>query len=379
MKKILKWSFISLGSLILLLGLIVLFSFLNSGQLGRYVIYGNADIDDYKIFPSRSIDNSASAFTFYRAAEEKAPDSLKVSGKKVSFDKFLELRESVAFLAIRNDTILYERYFSGYEETSIIPSFSMAKAITSILIGCAIDDGLIGSVEEPMVKYIPELNRDGFEKIKIKHLLQMTSGIAFEESYSNPFGDAASIYYGNDLRDVMEDLKIERPAGEAFHYMSGNTQLLGLILENVLKGKTITDYLEERIWQPLGMEYEASWSVDRKKDGLEKTFCCLNARTRDFAKIGRLYLNKGNWNGKQIISEDWVNTSTKVDSLEGSDPGYQYQWWLPSQNGDYMAEGLYGQYIYINPAENLIIVRLGKEEARVYWPNVFKIYADAGL
>ena len=138
-----------------------------------------------------------------------------------------------------------------------------------------------------------------------------------------------------------------------------------------LKNKTVTQYLQEKLWTPLGMEYDASWSIDRKKNGIEKTFCCLNARARDFAKIGRLYKNKGNWNGKQIVSQKWVEESTKPDTSNGSVSYYKYQWWLPTPNEDYMAKGILGQFVYVNPSKDLIIVRLGKNKGKADWQTIF--------
>jgi CubicO group peptidase (beta-lactamase class C family) len=247
----------------------------------------------------------------------------------------------------------------------------MAKSITSILIGCAIDDGLIQSVDEPLIKYIPELEKNGFGKVTINHVLQMTSGLDFSESYINPFGEAASFYYGCNLKHEVSKLKLKAEPGKQFEYVSGNTQLLGLILERALKGKTITQYFQEKLWTPLEMEYDGSWSLDREEEGIEKTFCCINARARDFAKIGRLYLNKGKWNGKQIVSEKWVKESTTIDMTNGGVDYYKYQWWLPTATGDFMAEGILGQYIYVNPSQNLIIVRMGKNNGSVNWQDFF--------
>ncbi|MFN6082646.1 MAG: serine hydrolase domain-containing protein, partial [Bacteroidota bacterium] len=230
---------------------------------------------------------------------------------------------------------------------------------------------------EPITIYIPELRKSGFDKVSIKHLLQMTSGIAFNESYINPFGDAASFYYGLNLRKLINQMKIKKQPGKEFDYVSGNTQLLGLVLERALQDKTVTSYLQEKIWLPLGMEFDASWSIDRKVQGIEKTFCCLNARARDYAKIGRLYKNNGNWNGKQIVSETWVKESTKLDTTDGSASYYQHQWWLPNPGNDFMAEGILGQYIYVNPAKDLVIVRLGKDEGEADWWNLFTSLAAA--
>lgn len=351
---------------------LVLLSF-SSCQVGRFVIYNFADIKDHKKFPSRALVSNQEKFAFHSTENGKYPKFLKVGNKEdsVSIEWLLENNNTVAFLIIKNDTIQYEKYFNGYDQESIVPSFSMAKSFTSILIGCAIDDGFIKSIDEPITNYIPELKKNGFEKVSIKHLLQMTSGIKFNESYFNPFGDAASFYYGTNLRKQIGKMKLETEPGIAFNYVSGNTQLLGLVLERAIKTKSVTTYFQEKIWTPLEMEYDASWSIDRKKNGIEKTFCCVNARARDFAKIGRLYLNKGNWNGKQIVSESWVEESTKVDVTQGSYTGYQYQWWLPTTTGEFMAEGILGQYVYVNPSQNLVIVRLGKNNGRVEWSDFF--------
>lgn len=362
-----------LRSIFLLCCFSILFS---SCKVGRFVYYNFAGITDHKIFPSRKIEkDSLATFTFKDSKTDKAPDSITVGIKgkssRMSFDKYLKDNETVAFLIIRNDSIISEKYFADYDASSIVASFSMAKSVNSILIGCAIDEGLIKSVEEPITNYLPELKKNGFEKVTIKHLLQMTSGIDFKESYSNPFGEAASFYYGRNLKKDVSKLKLEKEPGTKFAYSSGDSQILGMVLESALKGKSISEYLEEKIWKPLGMEYDASWSLDRK-DGLEKIFCCLNARARDFAKIGRLYLNKGKWNGKQIVSEKWVEQSTKAEKTAGSASYYQYQWWLPSEKGDFMANGILGQYIYVNPSKNMIIVRLGKSDGKTSdWETLF--------
>lgn len=350
---------------------------ITSCQVGRFVFYNFADINDYKKFKSRPLHSDTLKYHFILAEHWKIPTTINDNKlNEVPFEQYLEDNKTVAFLIIKNDTIQYEKYFKGYDKERIVPSFSMAKSITSILIGCAIDEGLIKSVDESITAYIPELKKKGFEKISIKHLLQMTSGIKFNESYINPFGDAASFYYGINLRKLIAKMKIKSEPGKTFEYVSGNTQLLGLVLERSLKGKTVTQYLQEKLWTPLGMEYDASWSIDRNKNGLEKTFCCINARARDFAKIGRLYLNKGSWNGKQIVSQKWVETSTKAEIKDGSAPFYQYQWWLPSANGDFMAEGHLGQFIYVNPSNKLIIVRLGKSESNVNWGKTFTSLAN---
>lgn len=350
-------------------------SLLSSCQVGRYVWFNYANITDHKIFPSRTIHKNTVPFTFHQSKNGNFPKKLIAKNKldhneEIDFDNYLKESNTVAFLIIQNDTLIYENYFNGYEQSSVSSSFSMAKSVVSILIGIAIDDGLIKSVNEPISNYIPELQENGFDKVTIEHLLQMTSGLDFNESYISPFSEASSYYYGTNLRKAILKLKLKRAPEQEFEYTSGSPQILGLLLERVIKGKTVTQYLEEKLWIPLGMEYDASWSLDRKKNGLEKTYCCINARARDFAKIGRLYLNNGNWNGKQIVSKEWVSKSTKIEDLNGSAPYYQYQWWIPNKNS-FMAEGHLGQFIYVNPSKKLVIVRLGENHGGVEWWSIF--------
>lgn len=360
----------------LLLLVSILFS---SCHVGRFFIYNFSGISDYKKFPYREVRNDSVSFSFYESPEELRPASVTVDEKKIPFDQYLEDNKSVAFLIIRHDSILYESYFRDYDEQSIVPSFSMAKSVISLLVGCAIDDGYIQSEEEPVTSYVPELKPQGFDKVQIRHLLQMTSGLDYSESYYSPFSNAAKDYYGRQLRHDLLEMELEREPGQEFEYTSGTTQLLALVLERSLpEGQSISGYLEERIWKPLGMEYPATWSIDRKGEkGMEKAFCCLNARARDFAKIGRLYLNQGNWNGKQIVSENWVRKSTALSTKDGSVAYYQYQWWMPTPGEDFMANGHLGQYIYVHPENDLIIVRLGKNYGKVSWWNLFPKLAAA--
>lgn len=343
---------------------------LSSCKMGRFVYYNFANITDHKIFPYRTATNDSVKFTFTTPDKPKAPRTLTFGDKEYDFDEYLKKNKTVAFLVIKNDTLLCEKYYRGYNEASVVASFSMAKSVTSILIGCAIDDGLIRSVEEPVIKYVPELKGRGMDEMSIKNLLQMTSGMKYNESYTNPFGDAATYYYGTNLRKQLYKRELEKKPGTEFSYSSGDTQMLGLVLERALKGKKITEYLQERLWKPLGMEYDATWSLDRKKEGLEKTFCCINARARDFAKLGRLYLNKGKWNDKQIVSKEWVEVSTTADTMDGGAPYYKYQWWL-EKGGNYTATGILGQFVYVCPSKNIIIVRLGEADGTANWESIF--------
>jgi len=343
---------------------------LSSCKAGRFVYYNFANITDHKVFPNRTIKNDSTNIFYFKQNSGKDLDIKLKDGS--SFDDYLEKNRTVAFLIIHNDTLKYEKYFNDYSRESVVASFSMAKSFTSFLIGCAIEDQYINSVNDKVSSYIPELKENGFDEVTIENLLQMTSGLDFNESYTNPFGHAATFYYGRNLRKSTLKLDLKSEPNQYTEYVSGNTQLLGLILDRVLEDKTISQYLEEKLWTQVGMEYDASWSIDKKKNGLEKTFCCLNARAVDFAKFGRLYMNKGNYNGKQIISEAWVHNSTKIDTLKGSDFNYQYQWWIPNKKGDFIAEGILGQFVFVSPEEKLIIVRLGEKYGNVNWEGTFE-------
>ncbi len=346
------------------------------------IIWHNfSGIEDYRIFPKRNLPASSDKFLFAEniITQRIPPKYFNSDNNEIPFEDLLESNKTVAFLIIKNDTLIFEKYFNGYNDTSLSLSFSMAKSFLSILIGCAIDDGYIESEYQPVTDYVPELEKNGFGKVRLKHLLQMTSGMDYKES-DNPFGIHTHFYYGNDLEDKLMHLKLKNEPGEIFEYKSGDFQLLGLILSRAIKPLTITEYLHQRLWEPMGMEYDGLWNIDRNTNGLEKTFCCVAARARDYAKIGRLYLNKGNWNGNQLISQTWVERSNQVDTTEGSAWHYQYGWWLSTKEPSaFTAKGHLGQYIYINPRKQIVIVRLGKSNGNFdyeKWLELFKYLSD---
>lgn len=358
--------------------------YLDACKLGRFVYNNFSDITDYGIFPSRPLKKSEQPFHFPIATNPGIPEVKDIfpgmSWK--DWSQALEESNTVAFLIIRNDSICLEQYANEYEASSTIASFSMAKSFISVLIGMAIEDGWIQSEEDLVVRYIPELKDNGFEHVTIRHLLQMTSGLDFNESYYSPFSEAADFYYGTRLRQAILNLKLKSPPGIQFEYTSGNTQLLGLVLERALQDKTVTQYLQEKIWTPLQMEYDASWSIDRKEGGIEKTFCCINARARDFAKLGRLLVRHGQWNEQVIIPPAWMSKIEGTDTREAGSVTYQYQFWKGSLGMDYMARGHLGQFIYVHPELALVIVRLGKDQGDVVWQQVFEriavFYAQTG-
>ena len=349
---------------------------LGSCKIGRYFWYNFSDITDYKIFPSRPLTKSATPFRFIDGQNNAAYDNtVKITdhaGVVRPMKEFLEWSPTVAFLVIRNDSLIYESYLDKYDTSSVVASFSMAKSYVSAMIGIAIHEGKIKSENDSVVTYLTELrNKSGWNKVTIHHVLQMASGVKFSEGYSSPFSGAASFYYGRTLRKSIAKLKTEKDPMQGFDYKSVNTELLGLIIERAT-GKSLTEYMNEKIWIPLQMEYDASWSIDRKDNGLEKAFCCINARARDFAKFGRLYLNKGNWQGTQVVPSEWVELSTSPNTDKGAADYYNRQWWIGVTQGDFACVGHLGQYIYVLPKKNLIIVRLGTSRAKEEWIDVIR-------
>ena len=334
---------------------------LTSCMASRMTWYNYTDITNYKIFPSRALPASTTPFHFANAQRQPGQILGQVSLQKI--DSIARIDKSVAILIIRNDSLLFENYYLDYNAASQVSSFSMAKAYTSALIGIAIEDNYIKNINDRLITYVPELAHNrGFEKVTLRHLLMMTSAIKAKTSIGVL---DARLYYGRHLYNYLMRLKVEGEPGKEFVYSNVNTQLLGLVLERVT-GKTVTEYLNARIWKALGTEFDASWSIDKKKDGHEKTFCCINATARDYAKFGRLFLNRGNWNGTQLVPAAWVDEST--GSASESVSYYKYQWWI-TENG-YYASGLHGEYIYVSPAKGLVMIRLGKAETRS-WPRIF--------
>ncbi len=284
--------------------------------------------------------------------------------RSVDIDR-LESIETESFLIIKHDSLYFEKYWeehADHTKDSTTNSFSVAKSIVSILIGIAYEEGKIKSIDQPVGDYVKSYNKDGKEDITIRHLLTMSSGLNWDESAS-PFSDNTEAYYGWDLEELMDKQDVVSTPGKVFDYMSGNTQLLGFVLEKAT-GQTVSDYASEKLWGPLGCTSDALWNLD-ERNGHEKTFCCVYATTRDFARIGQLFINKGTWRGKRIVSESWVNQSITPADLKTEDgeknTKYGLSWWLTSfRNHEvYYARGIRGQYIICVPDYDIVIVRTG--------------------
>ena len=372
--------------------LVILTVFFSACTVGRFFKWNFANIDDYKRFKNAPVANDPSnLYTFATGTDSLIFPKLKVKDEEFIFEEGLEESKTVAFLVIRNDTLLYEKYFDKYTRETWVNSFSVAKSFVSTLVGIAINDGLIESIDDPIGKYVPELG-EAYGEVSLRHVLEMRSGVKYKEAYYSPFSDAAVDYYGTKIKKRYPKFELENEPDTYFQYRSINTQLLAEVVENVT-GKKVSEYLEEKIWKPLGMESPASWSIDNKKDSTMKAFCCLNATARDFAKFGLLFLNEGSWQGRQVVPKEWVKQATTYDRPKNNFI-YTYQWWTNRSydtlgtpgfdvkqmhdtvdyNGksyyrypdeDYMADGHLGQYIYVNPEQKMVIVRLGKKSGKI--------------
>ncbi len=274
---------------------------------------------------------------------------------------------SVAYLVIKNDQVLFEKYWGDHSETAISNSFSMAKSMVAILVGAALDEGLIGSIEDKACTYVPELcnGKPSNKDITIRDLLTMTSTIDFDESYGDPFGFMARTTYGSDVAaETFDGFQAQKEPGSEWQYLGGNTLLLGFIVENVTN-RTLSDYMSEKVWRKIGAENSAHWALD-SEGGREKSYCCFNATARDFAKLGKLMLQKGKFNGQQVINSKFMDemmTPLSAPSHSDGEPAdhYGYQIWLDKRGGKKVVNyrGMLGQYITVIPEEELIMVRLG--------------------
>lgn len=395
MKKIAKYFFIGLLSIA---GIALLYAYLAypAEYVNRLLRWGDAGVDDYLKFPERVLEPSDSPFEFsFKLDEDHVRTQFELASDIDDFDAFLTKNRTQAFIVIQNDAVLYEHYFNGASRDSIVTSFSTAKSFTSALIGIAISEGYIHSVNDPITDYLPELaDRDpAFADVTIRNLLMMSSGIKYVEF---PFvnGDDAKTYYFPNLRQLaLEDTHIVGIPGEKFHYNNYHPLLLGMIIERAT-GTTVANYLQEKIWKPIGMQYPGSWSLD--ENGFEKMESGINARAIDFAKFGRLFLRNGDWEGGQVIPAAWVAESTQSDTsvdyanyyydrfiFDNGQGYYKYMWWgiqRDEKNYDFMALGNHGQFIYISPHKNLIILRFGEaygEFGRAQgWVNLFYGFAS---
>ncbi len=330
--------------------------------LRRALIHLLPKIDQYPIFENRTIEAGAPQ------AWIQSEDYNKLSIPEKYLPVFDELG-TVAFVIIKDSSLLFEQYWEDYSPKSHSNSFSMAKSIVSLAIGCAIDDGFIKNVDQPVSDFYPEFQGYNGKVLTLRHLLTMSAGVDFDEAYSSPFSPTTKLYYGDDLEKIALGMKETEEPGVNFIYQSGVTQLLSLIVEKAT-GENISSYVSRKLWTPMNAEEDALWSLD-KKEGIEKAYCCFNSNARDFARFGQLILNKGSWNGRQLVSESYITEATTPDAsltfkeYNETNHCYGFQFWHLTYKGmeiPYM-RGILGQYVFAIPELNAVVVRLGHKRS----------------
>jgi CubicO group peptidase (beta-lactamase class C family) len=319
------------------------------------------------IYPVRVIRRSAKPQPFARGVDFTLPETFDLSGTALNTRGFLDEVETTGLLILKDGQTVFEEYWRGNDATTQSVSFSVVKSFVSALMGIAMEEGAIGSVEEPVTKYAPELAGSAYDGVRIKDVLQMSSGARWDETYSDPQSDinrfGRLLVSGTSLDAFAASCRPERKPGTYNRYNSTDTHVIGMVVRNAT-GRSLSDYLREKLWEPLGMEADAFWVVDNT--GAEFAGGGLNAVLRDYAKLGQLYLNGGDWHGRQVVPAEWVKASVTPDAPHVTPgvresallpSGYGYQWWVPNDSGVYSAIGIYGQYIYVDPNRRVVIAK----------------------
>jgi len=319
------------------------------------------------IYPVRVVRRASRAAPFAPGETIELPAAFEFHGQSLDTAQFLAEMETTGLLVLRDGRIVFERYWLGNDATTQAVSWSVSKSFVSALVGIAIDDGAIGSVEDACCRYAPTLKGGAYDGVRIKDVLQMSSGARWNEDYSDPNSDINR--WGRVLADggsadaFAAGCVREREPGTFNRYNSTDTHVLGMVVRGAT-GRSLAEYLREKLWEPLGAEADAFWIVD--STGAELAGGGLNAVLRDYAKLGALYLNGGTWNGRRILSESWAMASVTPDGphvTPGPRPsalfpwGYGYQWWVPDQSGAYTALGIYNQFVWVDPPTRTVIAK----------------------
>lgn len=378
--------------LFVLAGLIVFLFIPANYYVHRALMFQSPKIDHYRIFENREViagDPQPWNFATNFDTQDIPP----------RHQAYFEELGTVAFLVVQNGEVIFEQYWDDHSEESYVNSFSMAKTVISLLVGCAIDDGFIKSVEQPVSDFLPEWTSFEGKTLTIKDLLTMSGGVKWDESYNSLFSLTTDAYYGNDLWKLTKNEVLEEEPGVRFNYQSGVSQLLAFLLQKAV-GKSVSEYASEKLWTPIGAEQDALWSLDRK-DGMEKAYCCFNSNARDFARLGQLVLNKGAWGEQQVIDSSYINAmltpATWLSFTPKPTPDgqpyparpctfYGYQIWLAHHEDMTIPyfRGILGQYIFVIPEMNAVIVRLGHKRDKVYnidqnYTIDIDVWLDAGI
>ena len=371
LSKILKF----IGILILVLVVVALFNYEKINKLRKVISLFEKEniVENFlhmeDINETSTLTKSSSPTRLPVNISHQLPKSFQCNSQTIDVQNFIDRSMTTGLMIIHKDTIIFENYVNGLTPETTHISWSMAKSFVSGMIGIAVEEGKIKSIHDQITDYLPQFKGTGYEGVTIKDALEMSSGVGFNEDYAdfnsdiNRFGRYFAL--GQSFEKFALSLKNSRKPGTFNHYVSIDTQVLGMVLKNAT-GKTITEYMQEKIWTPMGMEDDAQWIID--EDGMEMVLGGLNATMRDFGKYGLLYLHEGNWLGNQIVPQNWVKQSIAMDGphlqpgtneFSSSDMGYGFQWWIPQNaDGAFLASGIYNQHIYIQPNRDLVIVKL---------------------
>jgi len=351
LKKLFKWLAILIGFLIVVLYITDTDYLIKAVRTIYLQGYTTAYLEDYKKFDNQVIENK----TPQPWPNHKNYNSVK---ETKGLDSINKANGTIAYVIIKNDSIWFENYYDGFNENSQSNSFSMAKSYVSGLMGKAIMEGHIKSLDQPVSDFLPTFNEGLVAKMTVGDLSSMASGTSWDEKYYSPFSIVTRAYFDDDLEKVMLGLKAANEPGNSFKYSSGDTQILAMVIEKAT-GKKLYNYLTESFWKPLGSENPTLWQVDSESHDLVKAYCCIASNAKDFARFGKLYKDHGKWNGKQILDSTFVAKSLKPVHSDGS--MYGYGWWLKTMGTKnfFMMRGHLGQYVIVEPNDNVIIVRLG--------------------
>lgn len=350
-KRLSKWILLPLSIFILLLYIFNYDYLLKAVRTIYLQGHTTAFLKDYEEFDNRIIENE----TPQPWAIHKDYNSVEETPKLKAIN---QANKSIAYVIIKNDSIWYENYFDGFDKDSKSNSFSMAKSMISAMLGKAIMEGKIKSLDQKVSDFYPEFNEGLSAQMTVGDLSSMASGLNWDESYYSPFSITTRAYFDDDLESVILGLKGIQEPGKSYKYLSGNTQLLGMVIQKAT-GQPLANYLSDKFWKPMGAEQDALWQVDSEDNGLEKAYCCVASNARDFARFGKLYQQYGQWNGQQILDSAFIAKSITPRFKES--PEYGYGWWLKTINNKpfFMMRGHLGQYVIVQPEDNVIIVRLG--------------------
>lgn len=351
LKKFLLW-FAGIVAFLVLLLYVTGYGYLLTAMRTIYLNgHVTAFLEDYQYFDNRTIQSGSPqpwpVATDYNKV--KATEALEAVHKQA---------QTVSFLVIKNDSLWHESYYEDYGKDSQSNSFSMAKSVVSAALGKAIMEGKIKSLDQKVADFYPEFKGGKAANLTVGDLSSMASGLNWDENYYSPFSITTRAYFDPELDKCILGLKCVDEPGKSYIYLSGNTQLLAMVVEKAV-GKSLADYVSEKFWKPMGAEHPALWQTD-KENGRVKAYCCIASNARDFARFGKLYEHYGKWNGQQILDSTFVAKSI-VPRFPDS-PQYGYGWWLAEFKGKnvFYMRGHLGQYTIVVPDDKLIIVRLGK-------------------